>query len=80
VAVQAPSARSTSSIGGRFVRRTVGIDGNRVPGRAGGDKFLFSNPLYGCSLHAAPEEKNSRMGNVKRATQDVAGVRIVFLV
>src|SRR5713101_8035914 len=52
---------------GRFVRRTVGIDGNRVPGRARGHEFFFSNPFHGCSLHAASPRKHSRTGNLKRA-------------
>src|SRR6266481_929569 len=55
---------------GRFVRRAVGIDGYRVPGRANGYKFLFANPLHGSGLHAASWEKDSRTRTWKR----VAGI------
>src|SRR5713226_6223246 len=41
----------------RVVRRTVGIDGERVSGRARGQELLFANPLHGSSLHAVPREK-----------------------
>src|SRR6266851_868947 len=43
----------------RLVRGTVGIDGYRVPGRAGCNKFLLANPLYGSGLHPAASEEGS---------------------
>src|SRR5258708_5611700 len=63
---------------GRLVRRTVGIDGHRVSGRARRDEFLFANPLHGSSLHEASRRKHSRRKNLKRGTQIAIGFRFVF--
>src|SRR5713226_3511413 len=45
----------------------IRINVNRVPRRAGRDKFLLTNPLHGCSLHGAPCRKNSRPKQEERS-------------
>src|SRR6266478_5995716 len=53
------TAEQGSQRAGRLMRHAVGIDRHGVPGRAGCNKFLLANPLYGSGLHPAASEEGS---------------------
>jgi len=74
-----PNASSKSSIGRAPCSSTVGIDGQRVSGRARCHEFLFANPLHGSSLHAAPRERITG-GELETSQPDSNWLSIRFLV